>query len=92
MVLRPVLIEPDLVDRLDRVDFVLRAERVDGVRPDRVEDVVCGGSCAACPHTLQYPSSMAPLHPDWTHATFALALAVAGEPFPGSPARPHMLQ
>jgi len=63
-------------DRVDRVDFVLRAERVDGVRPEpvRVDGDAAGDEAAvalavavdapeAMPQVSQYPSSTFPLQP-----------------------------
>jgi hypothetical protein len=63
-VARPVRMEPE---RVERVDFVLRAERVEGVRPEpvRVEpalvalvvvcavDVAAPAPAAAMPHVSQ---------------------------------------
>lgn len=58
-------------ERVERVDLVLRAERVDGVRPDPVRvDAGCAGcavGAAASPHVSQYPSSTVPVHPGCAH-------------------------
>jgi hypothetical protein len=66
-VARPVRMDPD---RVERVDFVLRAERVDGVRPEpvRVDGEAAGvvavtAPGAAIPHVSQYPSSTLPAQP-----------------------------
>jgi hypothetical protein len=45
--------DPDRVERLERVDFVLRADRVDGVRPDPVRLDAVAWAAPPCPHTLQ---------------------------------------
>jgi hypothetical protein len=53
VVLWPVRIEPERVERVERLDLVLRADRVEGVRPERVDGVVCPAFGAAWPHTSQ---------------------------------------
>jgi hypothetical protein len=56
-VARPVRIEPE---RVERVDLVLRADRVDGVRPDRAEPVRVDGLAAGVAAVVAPPAAAIP--------------------------------